>query len=65
MPRLPVGLFHVVLVDPQNLAGNGFDLAESGVEPRQVLFAKVEIVPLLRRPFEKIVALPPIMIAQC
>ena len=30
--RLPVGLFHVVLVDPQDLAGDGLDLAEGAVE---------------------------------
>ena len=63
--RLPVGLFHVVLVDPQNLARNGFDLAESAVEPWRVLLAKVELVPLLARAFEEIFSLTPIMVAQC
>ena len=63
--RLPVCLFHVVLVDPQNLARNGFDFAESAVESRRVLPAKVELVPLLARAFEKLFSLTAIMVAQC
>ena len=63
--RLPVGLFHVVLVDPQNLAGDGLDLAEGAIKPRLVLVAEVEIVPLLAGVLEKIVSLPAITVAQC
>ncbi len=62
--RLPVDLFHVVLVDPQDLARNGLDVAEFAGEPRRVRLSPVKRVPLLAGAFEEVFSLTAIMVAQ-
>ena len=44
-----IGRFHVLLVDPQNVAGDALDLEEQAVKTRLVAAAEIQPVPLASR----------------